>query len=401
MKDVAKLLSRFVRMQSFTGTDYTKSMYDLAHMLDTEFKFPYVAVVPGDKGIIARASEMTELAMDIHFDTVSVGDEHLWSNFPCSGQITKTDDDIIIHGRGAMDDKAFLAGVLQAVKEIGIENVPGLALSISGEEESTMQGIEETIRYWKEARFEPPKDVVVWEPCEGNIGHTHKGTSSINVIVKGKSGHSSIPSECVNPIYYATKFMQEIDKLNENVLSKVKHEDYILSKPVLANTTIHAGDADNAIPDICKVTYNYRCLPSTGSIGFGTGWLIDHMEEMGKRITEGAYLIHEDDISISFEVNRDIPAFHVSKLAPIVDFSKSVYPDAKISPLNFATHAAKWQQHWEYLNGKGYDPSIVVVGDGSIPGQNCHSIDEYCTGTILNKITETAKEYMTGICSPK
>lgn len=106
---------------------------------------------------------------------------------------------------------------------------------------------------------EPGKMVVVLDASglNGDIRYACKGNAYYRVVATGKSGHSSVPDKCDNPIY----------KLAEAAL-RIR-DRFPFQKPgewgdVASVTIIGGGDSQNRIPETAEMTVNVRFVEPDG-----------------------------------------------------------------------------------------------------------------------------------------
>jgi putative selenium metabolism hydrolase len=177
--------------------------------------------------------------MDSHTDTVGVGDPKEWTFDPYQGKV----EDGCVWGRGASDQRAGIACLVHAgklIKDLGLTDDFTVWMCGSVEEEDS-DGIawlyilrEDGIR---------PDGIVITEPTNLRVYRGHRGRMEIEVHVPGVSCHASAPERGVNPIYKATRIIQEVEALNARLKG-----DAFLGKGTVAVTDIRA-----LTPSVCAV----------------------------------------------------------------------------------------------------------------------------------------------------
>ena len=177
--------------------------------------------------------------MDSHTDTVGVGDPKEWTFDPYQGKVA----DGCVWGRGASDQRAGMACLVYAgklIKELGLTDDYTVWMCGSVEEEDS-DGIgwlyilrEDGIR---------PDGIVITEPTNLRVYRGHRGRMEIEVHVPGVSCHASAPERGVNPIYKATRIIQQVEALNARL-----KQDAFLGKGTVAVTDIRA-----LTPSLCAV----------------------------------------------------------------------------------------------------------------------------------------------------
>jgi len=177
--------------------------------------------------------------MDSHTDTVGVGDPKEWSFDPYQGKV----EDGCVWGRGASDQRAGIACLVYAgklIKDLKLTDDVTVWMCGSVEEEDS-DGIgwlyilrEDGIR---------PDGIVITEPTNLRVYRGHRGRMEIEVHVPGVSCHASAPERGVNPIYKATRILQQVEALNAR----------LRNDPFLGKGTVTVTDIRALTPSLCAV----------------------------------------------------------------------------------------------------------------------------------------------------
>ena len=179
------------------------------------------------------------IAMDAHVDTVGVGDTKSWKWSPWEG---KQEDDVI-YGRGASDQKGGMASLVYAARIIRNLGLAGdYTLWVTGTvQEEDCDGL--CWQYILREGILAPEIVVVTEPTNLNIYLGHRGRMEIGVTAHGVSCHGSAPERGQNAVYRIAKVVNEIEKLNERLAG-----DAFLGKGTI---TVSYIECDT--PSLCAV----------------------------------------------------------------------------------------------------------------------------------------------------
>lgn len=197
----------------------------------------YFSIGNGDKTLLLNS----------HIDTVPAGKS--WKNIlPYEPQ----NKDGKIYGLGSTDAYASIVSMLEAIGNINVNSINGrIVFAATAEEEvSGNNGAELLFTKWNENI----SAAIIGEPTSGSICTSMKGLTYINLQVKGKSSHASIPSEGENAIIKASEIINKISNI-----PLPKHPT--LGTPTISVTMIKGGTKNNIIPDACDITIDIRTTP--------------------------------------------------------------------------------------------------------------------------------------------
>ena len=190
------------------------------------------------------------LAFDAHIDTVKVGEPSLWKYHPYSGY----EDDKIIVGRGASDQLGGMASMVYAgkiIKDLAIESDYSILFAGTVQEEDC-DGL--CWRYIIEEDGLRPEYVVLTEPTNCQIYRGHRGRMEIKITVNGIACHGSAPERGVNAIYKMMKIINELESLNQTLIS-----DPFLGQGSLAVSEIFSSAPSRcAVADKCWISIDRR-----------------------------------------------------------------------------------------------------------------------------------------------
>ena len=162
-----------------------------------------------------------------------------------------------LYGRGANDMKGGLAAILAATKSLvdsGVEIKGDLIVAGVCDEEYGSIGTE---RLMEEVRADA---AVIGEPTGLQILIAHKGFAWIDVETRGITAHGSRPEIGVDAIAKMGKVLVEIERLQEEVLTRKRHE--LVGSPSIHASTIKGGRELSTYPDQCKLQIERRLIPS-------------------------------------------------------------------------------------------------------------------------------------------
>lgn len=270
-----------------------------------------------------------------HSDVVPVPEEDVkeWTAPPFSGDIK----DGILWGRGTMDDKVSVIGILEAVEHLlkaGFKPKRTIYLAIGHDEEIGGQlGAKSIVKYLKQERiqaefvldegFAITRGLVPGVLTDvALIGIAEKGFASLTLSVKLEGGHSSMPNsetaikvianaitklenkpfaaEITEPVQQflehagpEMRFQEELVFANSKLFRSIILGIYqktntgrALVQTTMVPTVFNSGIKDNGIPSSASATINFRILP---------GLSIDRL------ITHVSSVIDNDRIKISLK----------------------------------------------------------------------------------------------------
>ena len=185
---------------------------DLQDWLQTTYPAAHAAMtrehVPGTLTLLytwkGSDPSLKPLLLMAHQDVVPVnmGTESDWTGAPFKGEII----DGYVYGRGALDDKSNLIGIMEAVDALaksGFQPKRTILLQFGHDEEVLGSGAHSGIALLKSRGVEPimvvDEGFAVMDPSPltgkrmAMIGVAEKGYATINVTAVGEGGHSSMP----------------------------------------------------------------------------------------------------------------------------------------------------------------------------------------------------------------
>lgn len=298
--------AEFVKFRAFLENTYPAVHTQLPRMIFSEFSYVFTW-----KG---KDTTLAPYVLMAHMDVVPVEPvaESKWSVPSFSGKIIKD----TIWGRGAVDDKASVIGIFEAVEQLLKENFQPqrtIYLCFGHDEEITgRRGAAKIAQWFKENNIKPQLvldegGMVDTEKFKKSgrpvavIGVGEKGYCNIDLTVEIPGGHSSMPvqetaidvlnkaiakiraqqmpgritppvQEMLGRIAAIDDFTTKLGVSNQWLLSgsiismmEKDKQTNAMVHTTLVPTIVKAGIKDNVIPTVAKATFNSRILPGETS----------------------------------------------------------------------------------------------------------------------------------------
>lgn len=157
-------------------------------------------------GSDAGSGEAAAAVLMAHQDVVAVDDPGAWAHPPFAAEIVGEGEDAAVWARGALDDKAALAAILEAVEgrlAAGFTPERDVYLAFGHDEESGGTGMERIVALLGERGVRPwlviDEGGAVMDgllPGLGPtavVGVTEKGIMNVELVVAASGGHAAIP----------------------------------------------------------------------------------------------------------------------------------------------------------------------------------------------------------------
>ena len=373
----------FAEFDSFIS--FLKATYPLVHStLELEMVNKY-ALIYKWKG---TDSTKQPIGLTSHYDVVPVleGTESKWDHGPFSGTVTEGK----VWGRGTLDDKVGVIGILEAAENLLQEGFTperdfyfmfGFDEEIGGDEGagkivSTLESRGIKFEYVLDEGGAIVENMVpgVSQPV-GVVGISEKGSATAELTIEGSGGHSSQPKNKTN----IGRISRAISKLEEKqfpsdlkgpgedlfefvapemsfgmkyvfankMLFEPVIENILLQEPAsaalirttIAPTIFHAGEQYNALPEQATAIINLRLMPG------------DSLEDVKYFIEK---TIEDEDINVTVNGNEasgvsSVKSWHFKY---IQQSAKNVYQDSVIAPyLMFAGSDAR---HYDKISENTY-----------------------------------------------
>ena len=291
-----------------------------------------------------------------HTDVVPISKG--WSSDP----FVATIKDDKLFGRGSCDMKGFIACVLAFVPTLSKTNLDrDIHFSFTFDEETACIGAPLLIKELKK-RSITDGICIIGEPTKMKIIDAHKGMNEYTIHFEGLTGHSSQPHKGVNAIEYATRYINKLLDLR-NELIKRAPKNCIFDPPhsTLSVGGISGGIAHNVIADKCKVEWETRPVVKEDGI-FVTNQIDKFVNE---ELLPQMKMVFPNS-NIRKETIGEVIGFNRVKNSEACEFVSSITGDNSREVVSFGTEAGLFQE---------IGISTVVCGPGSI--EQAHKIDEF------------------------
>ena len=290
-----------------------------------------------------------------HTDVVPVSKG--WSTDPFVAEIK----DDKLYGRGSCDMKGFLACSLAFADIFSKSNLSrDIHFSLTFDEETACVGAPLLIKELKKRKI-TNGICIVGEPTKMKIIDSHKACYEYTTFFEGLAGHSSKPDEGVNAAEYASRYVNKLMSLR-NDLKNREPDNSIFTPPysTLSIGGIFGGIAHNVIADKCHVNWETRPVNKQDGIFLNNeidNYANELLTEMKKKYPNA---------SIRKKIIGEIIGFDRIQDSKACEFVSSITGDNKREVVSFGTEAGLFQE---------IGISTVVCGPGSI--EQAHTIDEF------------------------
>ena len=290
-----------------------------------------------------------------HTDVVPVSKG--WSTDPFVAEIK----DDKLYGRGSCDMKGFLACSLAFADIFSKSNLSrDIHFSLTFDEETACVGAPLLIKELKKRKI-TNGICIVGEPTKMKIIDSHKACYEYTTFFEGLAGHSSKPDEGVNAAEYASRYVNKLMSLRNNLKNR-EPDNSIFTPPysTLSIGGIFGGIAHNVIADKCHVNWETRPVNKQDGIFLNNeidNYANELLTEMKKKYPSA---------SIRKKIIGEIIGFDRIQDSKACEFVSSITGDNKREVVSFGTEAGLFQE---------IGISTVVCGPGSI--EQAHTIDEF------------------------
>ena len=292
-----------------------------------------------------------------HTDVVPASTKD-WASNP----YTASNRDNKVFGRGSCDMKGFIACTLALAPYFASENLKKpIHLSYTYDEETACQGAPVMLEELKKRKINCSV-CIVGEPTNMKAIQAHKGCYEYSTHFYGLAGHGSAPDKGVNAVEYATRFINKLMEVREELKKREpKNSIFIPPYTTLQIGRIKGGIARNVIADQCVVDWELR------PVIFEDGVFVNEtMDNYIKNVLLPEMKKIYPKSNIKKEIVGEVVGFNKEEKSEAVNLICNLTGDNSRDVVSFGTEAGLFQE---------LGISTVVCGPGSI--EQAHKTDEY------------------------
>jgi len=298
------------------------------------------------------------LVLSGHTDVVPV-DGQDWSGDP----FCLREHDGRLYGRGSCDMKGFIAVCMAMAASFQSADLAiPIHFAFSYDEEIGCLGVRDLISELDKCAVRPLA-CIVGEPTLMRVVSAHKGMLDTCCTVHGQPGHSSLPDQGVNAVFVASKLINRINEIGQEIKLKGPFDERFMPP----YTTLHVGKvqggtAVNIIPERCEFEYEIRNIP--GQDPLQIAHQLEHyaQEELLPKMLEVS-----DRSEIHWHTEAAFPGLDTPAEQSVNGWMKRILnSDEPLAAVSYGTEAGLFSD---------IGIQTVVCGPGSI--EQAHRADEY------------------------
>ena len=249
-EELVHLLQRLIRIRSYSGEEQELVEFILDTMQYYGFHEQHSDGLGNAVGQIGDGP--VKILYDAHIDTVQVTDEEGWPYPPFEGRIAGGS----IYGRGAVDEKAAMAGFLLAGKWLAANppegGFPFTLLVVGSVMEEDCDGY--PLRHLIEVESVRPDYVLLGEPTDMKVYRGQRGRMELEILTTGRSAHGAHNRQGVNAVYKMNPIVKAIEKLDRSLPAVAP-----LGRGSITVSDIRSrGPSLCSVPDQCRIHLDRR-----------------------------------------------------------------------------------------------------------------------------------------------
>ena len=362
--ETLKILSDLIKFQTISGTSNIKLIEYCEKKLnflgadsfktfdDSKLRVNLFSTINGKK-----KSNGNGIILSGHTDVVPASIKG-WNSDP----FIATEKNNKIYGRGSCDMKGFIACTLAIAPFFAKQDLKKpIHLSYTYDEETACQGAPVMLKELKLQNINC-SICITGEPTSMKAIQAHKGCYEYSTHFTGLAGHGSAPDKGVNAVEYASRFINKLMELRNDLEKRVpKNSVFTPPYSTLQIGRIKGGLARNVIADQCTVDWELR------PVVFEDGVFVNKvMDEYVKNILLPEMKKIYPKSNIKKEIIGEVAGFNKEEESEAVKMVCNLTGNNSRDVVSFGTEAGLFQE---------IGISTVVCGPGSI--EQAHKIDEY------------------------
>ena len=311
------------------------------------------------------------LVLSGHTDTVPY-DLNGWKTDPFT--LTKKND--CYYGLGTADMKSFFPIILEALERLADTNFTNpITVVATADEESTMSGA----RLIQENNKVSGRYCIIGEPTGLKPIHTHKGIIIEEILIEGRSGHSSNPKLGNSALEGMHDVISALREWRDELQSEFINEDFQIPVPTMNFGRIHGGDSPNRICASCELSLDLRMLP-----GMKLQELNDKLRNKVKDTLATSGLKVEFNAMFA-----GIPPMQTSKNSEIITLSEKL--------TNHPSESVAFGTEGPFYNDMGIETVILGPGDIDV----AHQPNEYLQIDRIEPMVNILSKMLIHFCEGK
>ena len=211
-----------------------------------------------DNLIVTLGSGHPFLLLNSHSDVVPLSES--------AGAVTFTPEirDGAIYGRGSTDAKGCVSAMLKALIDLAVsgwtpkQGSVALALTVCEETSGEHNGMAYLRSLIDSGGFETPDAAIVGEPTHLATCIAPKGLLVLKIRTHGASGHAARITG-PNAIYGMAEVLKSVQEVT------FPTENPFLGRTRITPTQLHAGVANNVMPESAELTLDIRTIPDVSN----------------------------------------------------------------------------------------------------------------------------------------
>ena len=362
--ETLKILSDLIKFQTVSGTSNLKLIEycekKLGKLGAISFKTFHISKQQANLFSTINGKKKLNgggIILSGHTDVVPASGKK-WSSDP----FVATEKDNKIYGRGSCDMKGFIACTLALAPFFASQNLKKpIHFSFTYDEETACQGAPIMLKELKKRNVKC-SICIVGEPTSMKAIQAHKGCSEYSTYFTGLAGHGSAPDKGVNAVEYASRYINKLMELREELKKRVpKNSVFTPPYSTIQIGGIKGGLARNVIADQCTVDWEMRpVIPEDGK------FVTENIEAYAKNVLLPEMRKVYPKANIKKEIIGEIIGFTKEEKSDAVNLVCNLTGDNSRDVVSFGTEAGLFQE---------IGISTVVCGPGSI--EQAHKIDEH------------------------